>query len=362
MTREVATSGPAKLSFTGHIAGWSGRHRWLVLAGSVGVLVVAVLLNIAVGVKTTEVFGAGDARKGQLLIEDRFEETEPLAELILFSNPSLDIDDPTFRATVEPLVAEMRNLEGVASVASYYDTGLEFMVSEDRHVLMARLVFEPGDRDELLEFVAPVVDSVHNANDRAAGDGFEIEHFGDTSANKAFDDLILKDFEKVTLTALVGGLIIMVLAFGAVVAAVIPLVMAMTAIFLTIGAAALVSQAYALQEFYLQLVLLMGLAVGVDYSLFIVNRFREERAAGRPKLDAVQVASDTTGRAVFYAGITVVVSLLGLVLTRDELFIGMGIGAVIVVLFAITLSLTLLPAALSLLGDKVNWLRIPGLG
>ena len=172
----------------------------------------------------------------------------------------------------------------------------------------------------------------------------------------------MEDFEKGTLTALVGGLIIMVLAFGSVVAAVIPLIMAMTAIFLAIGAAVLVSQVYALQEFYVQLVLLMGLAGGIDYSLFIVSRFREERAAGRPKLEAIQAASNTTGRAVFYAGVTVMVSLAGLVLTGDELFIGMGIGAIIVVLFAIILSLTLLPVVLSLLGDGVNWLRIPGLG
>ena len=362
MSENVAASGELNISFTGRIAGWSARYRWLVLAGTLVVLVLAIFLNITVGVETTEVFGADDSRHGQVLIEDRFEETVPLAELILFSNPSLDIDDPTFRATVESLVAELRNLEGVASVASYYDTGLEFMVSEDRRVLMVRLVFEPGDSDELLEFVAPVVDSVNNANDRAAGDGFEIEQFGDTSVNKAFDDLILEDFEKVTKTALGGGLIIMVLVFGSVVAAAIPLVMAMMAIFITIGAAVLVSQTYALQEFYLQLVLLMGLAVGIDYSLFIVSRFREERAAGRLKLEAIRAASNTAGRAVFYAGITVVVSLIGLVLTGDELFIGMGIGAVIVVLFAIVLSLTLLPAVLSLLGDGVNWLRIPGLG
>ena len=185
---------------------------------------------------------------------------------------------------------------------------------------------------------------------------------GNTSATKAFDDVIEKDFGKVTLTALVGGLIIMVLAFGAVVAAVIPLVMAMTAISLTIGAAVLISQVYALQEFYVQLVLLIGLAVGIDYSLFIISRFREERAAGRPKLEAIRTASNTTGRAVFYAGVTVMVSLTGLVLTGDELFIGMGIGAVIVVLFTVVASLTLLPAVISLLGDGVNWLRIPGLG
>ena len=349
------------MSFTGRIAGWSARYRWLVLAGTIVVLAVALFLNSTLGVETTEVFGAGDSRHGQVLIEDRFEETEPLAEFILFSNPSLDVDDVAFRSTVDPLVTELRDLEGVAFVASYYDTGLEFMVSEDRHVLMVRLVFDPGTSDELLEFVAPVIDSVNDA-DQAAGEEFEIELFGDTSVNKAFDDVILEDFEKVTLTALVGGLIIMVLAFGSVVAAVIPLIMAMTAIFLAIGAAVLVSQVYALQEFYQQLVLLMGLAVGIDYSLFIVSRFREERAAGRPKLEAIRAASNTTGRAVFYAGVTVMVSLAGLVLTGDELFIGMGIGAIIVVLFAIVLSLTLLPVVLSLLGDGVNWLRIPGLG
>ena len=359
MSQNIAVGGELRLSFTGRIAGWSADHRWFVLAGAAVLLVVALFLSSTPGVETKEIFGAGDSRHGQLLIEDRFEKTEPLAELILFSNPSVDVDDIAFRSVVDALVTELRDLEGVASVASFYDTGLAFMVSEDRHVLMVRLVFEPGDSDELLEFVAPVIESVSDAN-QAAGEDFEVELFGDTSANKAFDDVILKDFEKVTLTALVGGLIIMV--FGSVVAAAIPLIMAMTAIFLTIGVTVLVSQVYALQEFYLQLVLLIGLAVGIDYSLFIVSRFREERAAGHPKLEAIRAGSSTTGRAVFYAGVTVMISLTGLALTGDELFIGMGIGAVIVVLFAVILSLTLLPAVLSLLGDRVNWLRIPGLG
>ena len=105
------------------------------------------------------------------------------------------MDDIAFRSVVDALVTELRDLEGVASVASFYDTGLAFMVSEDRHVLMVRLVFEPWDSDELLEFVAPVIDSVNGANE-AAGEEFEVELFGDTSANKAFDDVILKDFER----------------------------------------------------------------------------------------------------------------------------------------------------------------------
>ena len=186
--------------------------------------------------------------------------------------------------------------------------------------------------------------------------------FGGPSTSRAFDAVVAEDFNKILIIALVGGLIIMLLAFGTVVAALIPLALALASIFATIGAAVLVSRVQDLNFYYYEMVLLMGLAVGIDYSLFIVNRFREERAAGRSKMDAIRVASSTTGRAIFYAGITVVVSLAGLLLIGDPLFTGLGLGAIIVVLFTIVASLTLLPALLSLLGDRVNWLRIPGLG
>ena len=239
MSMNQSTVDLPKLSFTGRLAGWSARYRWAVLAGSVAVLVVAGVVSNTVGTEITEVFGAGDSRYGQKLIEERFEEIEPLAELIIFRNPNLDVDDPAFRSVVDQLVVELRTLDGVASVVSYYEIGLESMVSDDRSTLLARLVLETGDRAELIERVLPVIDAVNDAN-QAVGDGFEIEMFGETSTNKAFDDVIEEDFGKVTLTALVGGLIIMVLAFGSVVAAIIPLVLAMAAIFAAIGAAALV--------------------------------------------------------------------------------------------------------------------------
>ena len=125
---------------------------------------------------------------------------------------------------------------------------------------------------------------------------------------------------------------------------------------------ALVSHIYPLVDLYAEMILMMGLAVGIDYSLFVVSRFRSERSAGRPKLEAIYVASNTTGRAVFYAGVTVVLSLAGLMLTEDPVFISLSLGAIIVVLFAILGSLTLLPALLSALGGNVNALRIPYLG
>ena len=114
-------------------------------------------------------------------------------------------------------------------------------------------------------------------------------------------------------------------------------VLALASIFAAVGTAVLVSRVQPLNFYYYEMIILMGLAVGIDYSLFIINRYREERAAGRPKMDAIQVASNTTGRAVFYAGVAVVTSLAGLLLTGDALFIGLGLGAMIVVIFPQTL-------------------------
>ena len=144
--------------------------------------------------------------------------------------------------------------------------------------------------------------------------------------------------------------------------AVIPLAMAIGAIVSAIGIATVVSRAYPLVDLYAEMILMMGLAVGIDYSLFIVSRFRSERAAGKAKLEAISVASNTTGRAVFYAGITVILSLAGLMITEDSTFISLALGAIIVVAIAVIGSLTLLPALLSILGDNVNRLRIPFLG
>ena len=185
---------------------------------------------------------------------------------------------------------------------------------------------------------------------------------GQTSLEKEVSAIVDEDFQRIMMITLVLGLTIMIIAFRAVVAAVIPLVLAIGAIFTTIGIATLLSQVVAMDEIYTEVVLLMGMAVGIDYSLFIISRYRGERKAGRSKLDAISVASDTTGRAVFYAGVTVVLSLTGLFLTFTSIFTSLAIGAIIVVLIAIVGSLTLLPALLSILGDNINRLRVPIIG
>ena len=209
-----STADKLDLSFTGRVAGWSARYRWPVVAGTLVVLIVAFLLSGSLGIKTSEVFGAGDAQKGQNLIEDRFKEFQPTAEVILFSNPNLDVGDPAFRAVVEPLVEELRGLDKVASVVSFYDAGLPFMLSEDRRALMMRLVFEPEELQTLTEeYVDPVVDAVEAADQRVSADGFEIKIAGAVSTGKEFNEIAAEDFGKIMMITLVGGLIIMVLAF-----------------------------------------------------------------------------------------------------------------------------------------------------
>ena len=180
--------------------------------------------------------------------------------------------------------------------------------------------------------------------------------------DKQVQDLSDEDLARVLMITLVLALVMLLLVFGAVVASLIPLALAMGAIIVAMGIAALVSQAYPLAEGYEVLISMLGLAVGIDYSLFIISRFRYERQAGREKLEAITVASNTTGRAVFYAGITVVLSLAGLALTNNPAFTSLGLGVILVVLVAIVGSLTFLPGILSVLGDNVNRLRVPFLG
>ena len=350
------------LSFTGRIAGWSARHRWWVIAASVLVLVMAVFISSTVETKMLDdnELGEGESGAAMRLMNERFDDGGAPTEQLVFRHPSLVVDDQAYRATVEELVQELMALPEVASVISYYETGDPQLVSADRRVLRARVAIA-GDEDDAEDKIGAILDTVRTAATDNA-DGFYIGMAGDLSVLKQQDDLAKEDLARVLMVTLVLALVIMLLVFRAVVASLIPLVLAMVAIAIAMGIAALVSQWYPQAEGYDVLISMLGLAVGIDYSLFIISRFRTERQAGRPRLEAITVASNTTGRAVFYAGVTVVFSLAGLALTNNPVFISIALGAIFVVLIAIVGSLTFLPAVLSVLGDNVNRLRVPILG
>ncbi len=351
------------LSFTGRIAAWSAKHRWWVLAASVLVLVMAIFVSGAVETKLLDESEIGEGESGVAgrLLEERFDEGGAPTEQLVFSHPSLGVDDPVYPSTVQELVQALRALPEVASVVSYYETEDPRLVSADRHVQRAQLEIADiagSDNDK----IDAILDTVFAARPEAGASGFYIGMAGDLSIEKQAADLSEEDFARVVMVTLVLALVIMLLVFRAVVASLIPLALAMGSITIALAIAALVSQAYPLFETYGAMISLLGLAVGIDYSLFITSRFRHERQAGREKLEAITVASNTTGRAVFYAGVTVVLSLAGLALTNNPLFSSLALGAIFVVLVAIVGSLTFLPAILAVLGDNVNRLRVPILG
>ena len=351
------------LSFTGRIARWSARHRWWVIAASVMMLVLAVLASSTFEVKLLDDNDVAEGESGEALrlLDERFGKGGAPAEQLVFRHPSLDVSDPDYRSTVEGLVQELRAMPEVSAVVSYYETGDPRLVSADRRVLRAQVELAdlPGSDDDQID---AVLETVHAARPEASVSGFYVGMAGDLSVLKQVDDLSKEDLARVLIVTLVLALVMLLLVFRTVVAALIPLVLAMGAITIAMGIAALVSQAYSLGDGYEILISMLGLAVGIDYSLFIISRFRYERQAGREKLEAIAVASSTTGRAVFYAGITVVVSLTGMALTDNPVFISMAVGVILVVLVAIVGSLTFLPAVLSVLGDNINRLRVPLLG
>ena len=351
------------LSFTGRIANWSARHRWWVLAASVMMLVLAVLASSTFQVKLLDDndIAEGESGKALRLLDERFGEGGAPTEQLVFSHPSLDVSDPDCCSAVEGLVQELRAMPEVSAVVSYYEVGDPRLVSADRHVLRAQVELadlEASDNDQ----IDAILEAVYASRAEASASGLYIGMAGDLSVLKQVDDLSEEDLARVLIVTLVLAMVMLLIVFRTVVASLIPLVLAMGSITTAMGIAALVSQAYPLADGYEILISMLGLAVGIDYSLFIISRFRYERQAGREKLEAIAVASSTTGRAVFYAGITVVVSLTGMALTDNPVFISMAVGVILVVLVAIVGSLTFLPAVLSVLGDNLNRLRVPLLG
>jgi len=209
------------------------------------------------------------------------------------------------------------------------------------------------DAETNVEEVIEIVDRMNEA------DGFEVFITGEATFSKDFADGNQEDAEKGEAFGIPIAMVILAVVFGAVAAAVLPITLALTSIIITFGIVLLIGQVMQLQGFVSNLVTMIGLAVGIDYSLFIVSRFREERAKGLEKLDAISVTGATASRAVLSSGVIVVVAVLGLLIVPHRVFFSVGLGMVLVVITAVLASLTFLPAILSVMGDGVNRFRVP---
>ncbi|HEY8989023.1 MAG TPA: MMPL family transporter, partial [Candidatus Limnocylindrales bacterium] len=290
--------------------------------------------------------------------------------LLIVSIPIGTVDEPGFKAAIadidKRLTALQASVDGVAGpvfeqlVDPMTAPASAGLISPDRTTV--RIVAQvPGDGAVLARRLKPVPDLV--AQIKAAYPTYRIHVLNNTLANNEISTLINGGLDASLRLTIPLTFLILVLAFGAIVAAAIPLILAVTALLAAFGILGLYSQLVSpVSPYASQLVVLIGLAVAVDYSLFMVTRFRTERRHGRDRLAAIHVASNTAGRAVFFSGLAVMISIGGLFLLDDPLFRSMAVGTISVVLVAVIGSLTFLPATLAILGDRVNRFRLPIVG
>ncbi|MFI5648549.1 MMPL family transporter [Kitasatospora sp. NPDC051705] len=339
------------------IGAWSARHRKTAVFGWLLFVVLAAVLGGLHGstqVTESEAMPGQVSRAARLLDEAGLK--SPATENVLVQSATRKADDPGFRAVVDQVTSAVRATGKVTAVRSPADTGA---VSADGRSVLVQLTLD-GDHDRALADVPAVLDAVA-AVQRQHPDLTVVE-LGDASSGKWIQDQFADDFARAEWTAVPLALGILLVAFGALVAAVLPVVLALTAFVAAGGLVALTSGLLHTSNDASSVMLLVGLAVGVDYCLFYLRREREERAAGRDPHTALAVAAATSGRAVLVSGVTVVVAMAGMFLTGIADFRAMAFATIVVVVTAVLGSLTVLPALLSLLGDRVERGRVPLLG
>src|SRR5918996_2689035 len=346
------------MRLTETLARSSGRRPWTTL----GLWLVAIVAAIGVssqlldGVLTTNADFTNDpeAKRAADLVEERFGNAG-VTEIFLINSDAETVADPGFEQKVRDFQASASDISGneLKSVVTYYDTKDPSMVSGDGHWTLVPVTFK--DTEDLETLRGEVADIRAASN---AVDGVQVQSFGQVSLDRDFSTIAEEDLAQGEQFGVGVALIVLVIVFGAVVAGVVPIAMGIASIVVAIGAVAVVGQAFEFSFFVVNMISMMGLAVGIDYSLFIVSRYREERHHGLAKLDAIGLASSTASRAVFFSGMTVVLALVGMLIVPTTIFRSLAAGAIFVVLVSVLASLTLLPALLSLLGDKVNSLRV----
>jgi RND superfamily putative drug exporter len=337
---------------------WSARHPKTAILGWLAFVVIALVIGNLAGTKapTTAQQYDGESRRAETMLADAGF-AQAAGEMVLVQSRSGSTDDPGFRATVRDVERAVAAQPAVTNVTSPLDHPEQ--ISKDGRSALVQFDMK-GDPDKAADEIAPVMGAV----DRVAGEhrGVTVAQFGSASAEKELNDTLGEDFKKAEMLSVPITLAILVVAFGALVAATVPVVLALTAVAGTMGLLGIASQLIPVDENAFSVILLVGLAVGVDYSLFYIRREREERAKGHDKADALDIAAATSGRAVLISGLTVIVAMAGMFVTGNTVFMGMGLGTILVVAVAMLGSLTVLPATLAVLGDRINKGRIPFLG
>jgi uncharacterized membrane protein YdfJ with MMPL/SSD domain len=341
---------------------WSANHWKTAVFGWLAFVVASVVIGGQVGTKYLEDndLAVGEAATATKMIEAGFPQADDeQGEIVLIQSKTLTADDPAFKAVIEDVAKTVEGFPEARKIDTPLDVGHADLVSDDRHSAMVQ--YQPvGTYDEAVLYI----DKLEAAVDKTAAQhpGFEVNQLGSVTTTKATDAAFNNMLKTAGMVAIPLTLVILLFVFGSAVAALIPLLLAITAVMATTALIAVPSQFIAVDEQIGEVILLIGLAVGIDYSLFYLRREREERAAGRSEHAALEAAAATSGRAVLISGVTVLIAMAGMFLSGDKTFMSFSIGTMMVVAVAMLGSLTVLPALLGRLGDKVEKGRIPFLG
>jgi RND superfamily putative drug exporter len=348
------------------IARASSRHPWRTLVLWVVAIVAmgAVSASLLAGVLTQDISFTNhpESVRAQDVLDSKFGGTRTQdTEFVIIGATSLTVGDPQFQAFVTNLQHRVATLGPsilAAPPVTYYDAVRQSpqqaagLVSADQHYTLIPVVLKDF-KDATIERLRSMA-----ASAQSSGPGFTVQVGGQGSLNSDFTKIAEQDLRKGESIGIAIALIVLIVVFGSIVAAVLPIAMAICAIALALGLVSLIGQVWNFNLFVENMISMIGLAVGIDYSLFIVSRYREERKKGFAKLDAIAAAGSTANRAVFFSGLTVVLALLGMMIFPATIFRSLSGGAILVTLAALAASMTLLPATLALLGDRVNWPRL----
>ena len=339
---------------------WSAGHWKTAVFGWLAFVVAAVMIGQAVGTKQIDQQNAnvGQSHQADDLLRQAGFKSDPQTEIVLVQSSTQTASAPAFRAAVEDVLRTIRPSRAIKELRSPYTPG-SGQISADGHSAMVEWNMK-GSNEVATDRIGALTKATAAVAERHPG--FTIGEAGSISSGKALNDAFNSQLAKAGERSIPLTLLVLLLVFGAVVAAGVPLLLALSAVIGTLGLIALPSHIVPMDPNISAVLLLVGLAVGVDYSLFYIKREREERAAGQSARAALEAAAATSGRSVLISGMTVMVAMAGMLFSGDKTYLSFGVATMIVVAVAMLGSLTVLPALLSRLGDKIEKGRIPFLG
>jgi RND superfamily putative drug exporter len=354
---------------TAGLARMTARHPWRTIGIWVVILLIGLWQASFIGDRTTSEVNfltEPESVKGFNLLEERLGYEDPLRETVVIWSDSLTVDDPAFQAVVTATTNSLRAMPELVNTNptatyNFYELSQSAdpnvagqaarLVSEDRKATLIPVTLASADLPDSADISEGYVDSIVGQSTADV----EVRSVGAISSDYTFTTISEEDLRTGEGIGIIVALIVLLVVFGALVAVGVPLALALLSITISTGIASVVASFSELSFFVVNMISMIGLAVGIDYALFIVERYREERRHGRPKLEAIDVAGGTASKAVLFSGLTVVFALFGLFLIPTTIFRSLGLGAVLVVIVAMAAMLTLIPAMLSLLGDRIDW-------